>query len=165
MSIDIDGGLDVTDKENLQDMSMDLPSAVFKKRSFEETLESIKKENRSIGQLIGISSKLGEKEKEIYKSRKETLTRYKDIIDGLEGAKQFYNSSPKRTGKGSKTDVIYYPSVEDLCMQLTELDAAKQAGHTGLDNRINSILDELLRIKAIDKHYYGTLYKKIFKTI
>ena len=74
-------------------------------------------------------------------------------------------STPKKTGKGLKNklvDVIYYPSVEDLCAKLAELDAAKQAGNTGLDNNINSVLDELLRVKAIDKTIYNNLYKNIF---
>ena len=61
-----------------------------------------------------------------------------------------------------RTDVIFYPSVEDLCMRLTELDAARQAGNTGLDNRIISVLDELLRTQAISKDVYDDLYKIIF---
>ena len=58
--------------------------------------------------------------------------------------------------------MVYYSSIEDLCSKLRELDAAKQAGNTGLDNNINSILDELLRIQAINKNDYDALYNGIF---
>jgi hypothetical protein len=40
--------------------------------------------------------------------------------------------------------------------------AGKQAGNTGLDNGINSILDELLRTESISKDEYNNLYSKIF---
>ena len=81
---------------------------------------------------------------------------YRQKIQGLEGAKQF-------VGEGVKeTDVIFYQSADDLCTRLAELDAAKQAGNTGLDNRINSVLDELLRTRAISKDVYDDLYKLIF---
>ena len=66
-------------------------------------------------------------------------------------ATQQFVSTPKKTGKGLKNkvvDVIYYPSIEDLCANLAQLDAAKQAGNTGLDNNINSVLDELIKGKG-----------------
>lgn len=79
-------------------------------------------------------------------------------------------STPKKKGEGLKNargrtegvDVIYYPSVKDLCIKLQELHAAKQAGNNGLNNSINSILDELLRVNAINKDEYNYLYKNIF---
>ena len=76
-------------------------------------------------------------------------------------------STPKKAGNGLRGriggfDVIYYPSIDDLCVKLTQLVAAKQAGHNGLDNNINSILDELLRVQEIDKDEYNILYKNIF---
>jgi hypothetical protein len=81
-------------------------------------------------------------------------------------------SEPKKcagtpfVGEGIETaggiDVIFYPSIEDLCLKLAEFDAAKQAGNTGIDNRINSVLDELLRTQAISKDVYDNLYKNIF---
>ena len=58
--------------------------------------------------------------------------------------------------------VLYYSSVDDLCRVLALLHAAKQAGNNGLNNNINSILDELLRINAIDKNEYNDVYKAIF---
>jgi hypothetical protein len=130
-----------------------------------------------------VGLKVEAREKEVYRSRKQTLVKYKNIIEGLEGAKQFV-STPKNkgsstaslgTGKGLKVDrlrrsnrrcrtaggVIYYSSVDDLCSKLAKLDASKQAGN-GLDNDINSILDELFRVQALNKDEYNTLYKNIF---
>ena len=164
VKVDLDANLDEIDRENLQDMSFELPSVVFKNKTVEETLEKIKTENRSIGQKLGKESKLKPHISEAYSSRKQTLKTYKQIIEGLQGAKQFI-STPKKRGKGLKNkivDAIYYPSVDDLCVKLIELKAAKQAGNTGLDNNINSILDELLRVQAIDKTEYNNLYKNIF---
>jgi hypothetical protein len=162
IKIDLDFDLNETDKENLQDMSFALPSEVFKNKQIEETLDRIKTENRSIGQKLGRGSDATEKEKEIYTSRKKTLEIYRHKIQGLEGAKQF-------VGKGLRTrktpDVIFYPSVDDLCSKLAELYAAKQAGNNGVDNRINSILDELLRVRAVSKDEYDHLYKNIFSII
>jgi hypothetical protein len=152
---------------------------VFKNKTIEETIEKIKRENRSIGQKLGkgsVAQKQDKREKAVYKSQKKTLEVYKQIIEGLEGAKQFV-STPKKTGKGLKNaargrtgdargrtggiDVIYYPSVEDLCIKLHKLHAAKQAGNNGVNNSINSILDELLRVNAINKDEYDILYKNI----
>ena len=164
VKVDLDANLDEIDRENLQDMSFELPSVVFKNKTVEETLEKIKTENRSIGQKLGKESKLKPHISEAYSSRKQTLKTYKQIIEGLQGAKQFV-STPKKRGKGLKNkivDAIYYPSIDDLCVKLIELKAAKQAGNTGLDNNINSILDELLRVQAIDKAEYNNLYKNIF---
>lgn len=169
MKVDLDAGLNETDRENLEDMSFELPSEVFKKRAIDETLEKIKTENRSIGQKLGtgpVGQKVEAKEKKVYQSRKQTLDTYKQIIQGLDGAKQFV-STPKKTGKGLRcrtgaVDVVYYANVEELCTKLAQLRASKQAGNNGVDNKINSILDELLRIQAICKDEYDTLYKNIF---
>ena len=167
LKVDLDAGLNETDMENLQDMSFELPSEVFRNKTIEDVLEKIKIENRSIGQKLGkgpVGQKIREQEKEVYVSRKKTLEVYRKAIEGLEGAKQFV-STPKKTGKGLKPkiiDVIYYRNEDELCNKLRHLQVAKQAGNNGLDNQINSILDELLRVQAIDKNEYDKLYKNIF---
>jgi hypothetical protein len=164
VKVDLDANLDEIDRENLHNMSFELPSMVLKNKTVEETLEKIKTENRSIGQKLGKESKLKPHISEAYTSRKQTLKTYKKIIEGLQGVKQFI-STPKKRGKGLKNkmvDAIYYRSVEDLCTKLAELTASKQAGNTGVDNNINSILDELLKIKAINKNDYDALYSSIF---
>ena len=166
VKVDLDANLDEKDRENLYNMSFELPSVVFKNKTVEETLDKIKTENRSIGQKLGKNTKLKDHPHKIdvYHSRKETLQTYKQIIEGLQGAKQFV-STPKKRGKGLKNkivDAICYSSVNDLCTKLAELAAAKEAGNTGLDNKINSILDELLKIEAIDKNEYDALYSHFF---
>ena len=163
LKVDLDAGLNETDRENLEDMVFELPSVVFKNKTIQTTLDNIKTENRSIGQKLGKGQKVEEYERQVYESRKRTLSTYKRIIEGLEGATQFV-STPKKTGEGicGRTEVIYYPNVDDLCVKLTELHAAKQAGNNGVNNRINSILDELLRVAAINKDEYDILYKNIF---
>src|SRR5271155_1721641 len=113
VKVDLDAKFNQTDLANLEDMSFELPSSVFKNKTVEETLEKIKTENRSIGQKLGKASKLNAKEIQMYESRKETLETYKQKIECLQGARQFV-STPKKTGKGIKNkivDVIYYPSV------------------------------------------------------
>ena len=177
MNVDLDAGLNITDRENLDDMKFELPSEVFKHNIIDETLKQIKTQNRSIGQKLGkgpVGQKVDANEKKIYQSQKQTLEKYEQIIKGLEGAEQFV-STPKKTGEGLKNDrdrtgkmqskavdVIYYPNVEELCSILDALYAAKQAGNNGVNNRINSILDELLRVREIDKDEYNNLYKNIF---
>ena len=94
IKINLDADLNETDIENLQDMSFDLPSVVFKNKEIEETLNKIKTENRSIGQKLGKNAK--DNEKQIYISRKKTLDVYKQKILGLEGAKQFVGKGLKK---------------------------------------------------------------------
>jgi hypothetical protein len=168
VKIDFDQGLNDTDKENLQDLSLELPSIVFENKTFEETLEKIKTENRSIGQRLGKgapSKNVTEKEKELYESRKATLEVYREKIINLQGATKQFVSTPKKKGEGLTNkifDIVLYSNVDDLCVKLSELDAAKKAGNTGLDNKIISILDELLRTNAIKKDEYNNLYRNIF---
>ena len=69
--------------------------------------------------------------------------------------------SKKKYGRGV-VETIYYPNIEELCNRLSILCAAKEAGNSGLNNNITSIMDELLRVSAIDMPEYNKLYKKIF---
>src|SRR5271166_3907066 len=165
LTIDLDGALNDTDKDNLQKMGFDLPSVVFENKSVSLALDHIKTANKSIDQKLGkrIAS-LKEDEIKKFNSQKVTLITYKEILAGLQGTKQFV-STPKKRGKGLKNkivDAIYYHSLDDLCANLAQLYAAKQAGNTGLVNNINSVLDELLRVKAINKNEYAALYSQIF---
>ena len=59
-------------------------------------------------------------------------------------------------------DTKYYNSADDLIQELSHLVVAKKAGNTGLNNNINSVLDELLRVGVVNKEDYNTLYKSIF---
>ena len=76
------------------------------------------------------------------------------------GKKLVVSHKSDETGSGIH-EISYYSSADDLCSKLALLHAAKQAGKNGLNNNINSILDELLRINAINKNEYNDLYKAI----
>src|SRR5271163_3024602 len=173
--VNLDAGLNVSDIENLEALGLELPSIVQKNGTIEETLKKIKTKNQSIGQLLGKGSKKTAMEKEMYESQKKTLVTYKESISALEGAKKF----TKKLGEGLRErklvkqkrgrgrprkypDAIIYKNPDELCVKLAECIAAKQSGNTGVVNVINSILEELLKIKAIDKDEYNNLYKNIF---
>ena len=57
MHVDLDAQLNESDRENLQDMSLDLPSQVFRNKTIEQTLDMIKTENRKMGQHLGVKVK------------------------------------------------------------------------------------------------------------
>src|SRR5260221_3595268 len=164
-----------THRKNLQDMMLDLPSEVQEKGTIEEVLKSIKKKNRELGQFLGKASKNTPEEREIFKSRLETLKIYRESIIALKGAKRFTERSGQglrrrklckmKRGRGRPRkypDTIVYNNPNELCEKLAELVTAKEAGNTGLDNSINSILDELLKIKSVNKNDYDNLFKTIF---
>src|SRR6266536_518238 len=162
--------------QNLQDMMLDLPSEVQEKGTIEEVLELIQKNFRSLGQFLGKASTKTPQEKEIFKSRKETLKIYRELIIALKGAKRFTEKSGQgirrrklcklKRGRGRPRkypDTIVYNNPNELCEKLADLVTAKEAGNTGLDNSINSILDELLVIKSINKDEFDKLFKTIFR--
>ena len=90
------------------------------------------------------------------------------MIENTESAKKLTSTRKTdiKTGTGVKSNAVheisFYSSVDDLCNRLALLCAAKEAGNNGLNNNINSILDELLRINAVDKNKYNYLYSNIF---
>ena len=63
MVIDLDKMLSDTDRENLQDMSLPLPSEVINQGNYDSVLEKIKTLNRQCGYHTGIASKETEEEK------------------------------------------------------------------------------------------------------
>src|ERR1044071_2938189 len=173
INIDFDQKLDITDKENLQDMSLKLPNEVYKTKTYAKTLDKIKTENRRLGQLLKADSKASEKERQMFQSQQKTLKKYKDLIRSLQGAAEDFEvrrksktglAKPKRKrGRPKrKPDILLYNNIDQLVQMLQEHIAAKEAGNTGLDNYIVSILDELLRVKAITKDNYDKLFKNIF---
>ena len=78
--VNLDKNLDETDRENLQDLSLPLPSEVYENNEIEETLKKIATENRKLGQFLGVGSKKSAAEKTMYESQKKTLETYKDIL-------------------------------------------------------------------------------------
>jgi len=176
ININLDQGLDdTTHRANLSILELDLPSEVQKKGTIKETLGKIKSKNISLGKLLGKGSKASSSEKVLYESQKETMKIYKDLIKRLEGAQEFVVKSGKGFGKHKLCrlkrgrgrpkkypDTIFYKNPDELCKILYELNTSKEAGNTGLINKINSVLDELLNIKYITKDEYDKLYKNIF---
>jgi len=174
---DFDQGLNDTDRENLEDMGFDLPSVVFAANTHTQVLDLIKKENASLGQYLSEVTKAGkktsEKEKEMYKLRKDTLDKYRTILTDTKAGHRYKVKSSK-SGQGmcnsvknkkSKfgVDLIICSSTEELCQELQRYCAAKAAGNTGVDNHINAILDRLLKEKRVDMDEYNNLYKNIFQ--
>src|SRR6478609_5699781 len=174
--IDINGELlNQTHIENLVAMNFELPTKVQEKGTMASTLENIISKKKSLSQLTGkTGQKRSEAEKQTYQSQKDTLEIYERKIKKLVGVSEFIVHTGKgyqrklckqKRGKGrprKHPETILYNSANDLCEKLDELVAAKRAGNTGLDNSINSVLDELLNIGAIDKDIYNNLFKHIF---
>lgn len=177
MFIDLDKLLSDTDKENLKDMSLPLPSEVIEQRNYDSVLEQIKSLNRQCGQYTGKASKKDEKEKEMYKSRRETLEMYKMSLDEQQKALKYKAGEglkskkkklvkPKRGRGRPKTDhIVVYSSPYDLRQQLIKFMSAYNAGHTNVEKIIVHILDELLRIKEITKQEYDILYNDIYNNL
>jgi hypothetical protein len=171
--IDLDKMLNDTDRGNLQDMNLPLPSEVIKQGNYESILKQIETENRRCGQYTGKKSKKNEEEKQKYKSRRETLEMYKLSLEEQKKALKYKSGDglnkhklcKQKRGKGRPRkyhDIIFYKNPNELCQILYELHTAKQAGNTGLDNKINSVLDELLDIKFITKDEYDKLFINVF---
>ena len=183
--IDINGELlNQTHAENLAAMNFELPSIVGlqdkgsrQAGTLESILQKIISKKRSLNQLIGkTGEKRSETEKENFRSQRSTLEIYERKIRKLMGVDEFIVYTGKggppsrklckqKRGKGRPRkypDTVFYNSANDLCQKLYELVAAKKAGNTGLDNSINSILEELLNIGAVNKEFYNTLFKCIF---
>mgnify|MGYP003476568271 FL=1 len=172
IKVDLDDGFDRQDVDNLVELKLPLPSEVYETDTIPQTLDKIKTYNKSIGQFLGIgisSKKISNAKKVQLESQRDTLKKYRDRLENTESAKNLV--APVKSGKSGKGipeankaihEISFYSSVDDLCNRLALLCAAKQAGNNGLNNNINSILDELLRINAIDKNEYNHLYSNIF---
>ena len=91
----------------------------------------------------------------------------KKLMKNMKSSRKRWKSDEKgqQTGHENKIDLVICSNIEDLCLELEKFCAAKSARNTGVDNHINSILDKLLKERAIDKDEYNDLYKKIFITI
>ena len=170
--VNLDEGFDRQDPDNLRDIGLQLPSRIYESDTIPETRQKVKTLNKSLGQYLGIgaaSKKISKESKARMESQRDTLKKYKDRLDQTESANKLLASSKiEKSGKGLPDankaihEISFYSSVDDLCNRLALLCAAKQAGNTGLNNNINAILDELLRISAIDKNKYNHLYSNIF---
>ena len=68
-------------------------------------------------------------------------------------------------GRPKGDQVTYYENPLQLFHQLNENITALRAGNNGVHNIAVSILDELLRIKAITKEEYDKIYKNHFEIV
>ena len=155
-------------------MSLRLPSEVMENGNYDDVLDKIKTLNRQYGQLTGKKSKQDEKLKEMYTSRKKTLEKYKTSIleqrsagkyksgEGHLKHRSLYKLKRGRGRPKTYPDIKYYNSADDLIQELSHLVVAKNVGNTGLNNSINSVLDELLKVGGVNKDDYNTLYESIF---
>jgi len=151
-----DNKLNEADEVILRGFNFDLPSKVYKENKLKDALKKITKEKKAITNTKKTTS--DERRKETFDSQYNTLDKYRLILKDLEIGEKY---RVKKTGDGLKPDIIPYNNVNDLLEKLSLFYAENQAGHTGVDNYIVSILDELLRINAIDKKTYNKLNKKI----
>jgi hypothetical protein len=137
--IDLDKMLSETDRENLQDMSLPLPSEVIKQGNYDFILEQIKTLNRKCGQFTGKHSKKDEKEKQIYRSRRETLETYKSSLEEQMKALKYKSGEGLRKrklyrlkrGRGCPKkypDTKFYNSPDELVQELSKLVTVKKQG-------------------------------------
>src|SRR5271163_3134157 len=90
MLIDFDKDLNTTDRENLEEMKLKLPSIVFSTNTYEEVIDDIKKQRRSVGQYLGkgpAGRKIDSREKKYFESKQSTLKKYQDILETSEPAR------------------------------------------------------------------------------
>ena len=174
--IDIDSDLlDTTHRENLDHLKIPLPSKI-KPENYNDILKQIKKEKTRITREIKKHEHPGEVEIDL--SRHATLEVLRQKIKTLQKTysefhiksgkglknREYKLCKPKR-GRGrpkTRCNPIVYDDAVNLVAKLNEHISAKNAGNTGLDSIIISMLDELLHIGALDKNYYDKLFKNIF---
>ena len=98
--VNLDEGLDQHDIDNLNDMKLPLPSKVYETNAVEQTLQSVKSHNKSIGQYLGIgpaSKGISKDNKKILESQRTTLLKYRGLLENTESAKKLI--STRKTDK------------------------------------------------------------------
>ena len=145
--------------------------------------KGLKIKNGQFGDLTINPEKIKSGKLEVYKGNRKVMSKDidKDLFDLLtkryNKQQRYSNDSiatfnrllelsglPTMTVKSQKANLrtIYYHDPNELISRLEELISAKSAGNTGVDNEINTVLDELLEIGEIKKHEYRKIYKSIF---
>jgi len=179
INVDHNLGLDDSDLQNLKDMSFESPNELHNKFLEFETKQEMQNEmdlieskvvkKKNSLKILRTSTK-SKKEglADMYNSQYQTLEKYIDKLDHLaKNMGVIVSSTPtKRTGEGIKkkknVEVIICSNSDDLYLELEKFCAAKEAGHSGVDNHIIAILDKLLKDKYIDMDDYNDFYKNIF---
>jgi hypothetical protein len=150
---DLDFGLNDTDKENLSLLGLDLPSIVFKNGTHLETLKNLAGREISIGKVLSDKDKKGKKssevDKEIAKSQKGTLKKYRNRLNLMKKADE-----EEVFGEGLKINNL---NNDDLIKILYENTKGLGNSKIGL-----TVLDELLKRRLIDDNNYNEAIIKYF---
>src|SRR5271163_7464 len=160
-----------SDIQNLADMSFELPGQLQKNYTveelevkLEEVFKNIKTKEHSLRSLKSSKKSTREGLTEMYNSQYNTLIKHRDRLEDLVRLRHLKvdrpTSTPKKLGEG--IDIIICSNPAELYQKLSRFCAAKEAGNTGVDNHINTILDKLLEDGVIDRNDYKDLYTKIF---
>ena len=174
--VDLNKGFDQTDIENLADLSLPLPQEVFTNiEVIPEILKEVTTKIKSLAQEFREDRliKKSNREKEIYESQRNTLSKYKDRLKYIHESKQVVGEGnnchckgkklvKKKCGRGRpKTNyTIVYNDANDLLQKLEEYIAAYHAGNNGVYNTIITMLDELLNSKIICKDTHDQILKR-----
>jgi len=182
ISVNLDKHPDKADRKTLSEMGLPLPSEAFEKGEVDEVLRKIKRTKNSLVQKISKISKAIPVDRAAYEKQKDSLVALESHLLGIKKALVFVNS-PKKTettmqpvsipeslastskdsgARTRKADVIFYRNSQKLGERLVFLVSEKKPGNNGVENEINAILDELLRIRVLTKKRYDGLYKEIF---
>src|SRR5207245_155336 len=137
--VDLNTRLNTTDFENLDSLEFLTPNEVREDGNINDILKRIGKENRTIGQYLGKASKQSDKEKDVFKSQKETLAKYKEIIQDIKRTKQYivekeeglkeHKLCKQKREKGRPKiypDTVVYKNADDLINKLNEFVIAKE---------------------------------------
>jgi len=171
--VDLNKGFDQSDFENLQDLSLPFPHEVFSNiDEIPEILKEVKTKIKSLAQEFREDrlTKKSEREKDMYKSQRNTLDKYKTRLKYIRESKSVVGEGKhcrckklvkKKCGRGRpKTNyAIVYNDEKDLCQKLEEYIASYHAGNNGVYNTIITILDELLNKKIIGKDTHDQILK------
>ena len=166
------------DRKNLAEMDLVLPDSIQDNKDLlDKMVTDTVTWNRRVGQHLGKKGRKSEDEKEKYRSYETTLAKYDEVLKLIKGGREYVDLQRKGEGIKRKKLVqqkrapgrprvqpipIMYKSSQELAEKLAENIAAKEAGHTGVDDYIIAILDELLNIKEISKLEFDQFYKIYF---
>lgn len=173
-TINFEKNLNDTDRKNLEEMGLPLPKTILSADDATKILGIVKTKNRSFGQYTRQDNKkTAESEKALYEQKKETLKKYKTIVETIAAGSEYVVTGQgkkpklvKQKGKRGRPKInkttVYYNSIDELFQHLDNYTSAKLAGHNDVDDIIVDILDELLNKKAISQDIYNQTFKKYF---
>lgn len=158
LDVNLDKGLNETDRENLSLLELDLPSDVLKNGTYDETLKKINAIAISLGKTISEKDKKGRKmdykEKEIAQRQRETLTKYREKLNLIKSAYE-----KEVLGDGLNINDL---NTDDIVTKFYETIQAVKNGVSGLSKIGLKLLDQLLRRSVIDHKEYNKVITNYF---